>query len=315
MIERGHTQIGGRAVDMARLAAGNMEVMLLSYGAITRDWRIGGRSVVLGHDDPADYGADPFFLGVIAGRVANRIAGGRFLIGDDEVVLPLNDGGNHLHGGPRGLSQRHWDIEANTGENAVRLSCVSGHGDGGYPGRAAFEVVVTLTDTRLSYEMRAKVDRPTPINLAQHNYYNLTGGEIWDHELRVAAAEYLPVDDGGIPVGGRAPVAGTTMDFRQPRRLGEADGDHEGTDHCLVLSGDQPAAILTAPGGPELRFHTDQPGLQLYTGKHLEGVHQPFTGVCLEPEGFPDAVNHPGFPSVMVYPDAPYTQRLSIEVA
>ena len=314
MIERGHTSIAGRAVDMARLTAGNMEVKLLSYGAITRDWWIGGRSVVLGYDDPADYGSDPFFLGVIAGRVANRIAAGRFVFAGEEVTLPRNDGQNHLHGGPRGLGKRHWDMEADTGANAVRLSCVSGHGDGGYPGRAEFEVVVTLTDTALSYEMRAEVDRPTPINLAQHNYYNLTGGTIWDHELVIAAADYLPVDDAGIPLGERAPVEGSAKDFRTRRRVGEADAARDGIDHCLVLSGEQPAAVLTAPGAPELRFHTDQPGVQLYTGKYLEGVHQPFTGICLEPEGFPDAVNNPGFPSVITYPEAPYTQRLTIEV-
>jgi aldose 1-epimerase len=314
MITRGHMQIHGRGVDSARLAAGNMEVTLLSFGAITRDWRIGGRSVILGYDDPADYGDDPFFFGIIAGRVANRIAGGRFVLGGEEVVLPLNDGANHLHGGPRGLGKRHWQMEADASANAVRLTCVSGHGDGGYPGRAAFEVVVSLSETRLTYEMRAEVDRPTPINLAQHNYYNLTGGEIWDHELQIAADEYLPIDEGSIPLGHAAPVSGTIRDFRAPRRIGEVDAAHEGIDHCMVLTGDQPAAVLTAPGAPTLRFFTDEPGLQVYTGKYLAGAHEPFTGICLEPQGFPDAVNQPGFPSVIVTPDAPYVQRLSIEV-
>lgn len=315
MIERGHTQIGGRAVDAARLTAGGMEVSLLSFGAITRDWRIGGRSVVLGYEDPADYGDDPYFLGIIAGRVANRIAGGRFRLMGEEVVLPLNDGPNHLHGGPRGLGKRHWEMEADTVANAVRLSCLSGHADGGYPGRAAFEVIVSLTDARLTYEMRAEVDRPTPINLAQHNYYNLTGGEIRDHTLQIAAAAYLPTRADGIPLGDRAPVDDTPLDFTAPRRIGDADANRDGIDHCLVLTGDQPAAVLTAPGAPELRFFTDQPGLQLYTGKHLSGAHSPFTGVCLEPEAFPDAVNRPAFPPVIVYPEAPYEQRLSIEVA
>jgi len=314
MIARGHTKIHGRAVDAARLAAGNMEVTLLSYGAITRDWRIGGRSVILGYDNPADYGDDPYFLGIIAGRVANRIAGGRFSLGGEEVVLSLNDGPNHLHGGPRGLGKRHWQMEADTSANAVRLTCVSGHGDGGYPGRAAFEVVVSLSETRLTYEMRAEVDRPTSINLAQHNYYNLTGGEIWEHELQIAADEFLPIDERSIPLGHAAPVSGTIRDFRAPRRIGEADAAHEGIDHCMVLTGDQPAAVLTAPGAPTLRFFTDEPGLQLYTGKYLAGAHKPFTGICLEPQGFPDAVNQPGFPSVIVTPDAPYVQRLSIEV-
>lgn len=313
-IARGHCEINGRPADMALLEAGRMQVSVLSFGAITRDWRIGGRSIILGYDDPADYGDDPFSLGIIAGRVANRIANGRFQLGGTEVVLPLNDGANHLHGGPRGLGKRHWQMEADTAANAVRLTFVSGHGDGGYPGRAAFEVVVTLNERRLSYEMRAEVDRPTPINLAQHNYYNLTGGEIWDHTLQIAAEEFLPTRPDGIPLGNRAPVAETAHDFRNKRRIGEVDPSHAGTDHCMVLSGAQPAAVLTAPGAPELHFFTDQPGLQVYTGQHLRGPHAPFSGLCLEPEGFPDAVNHPAFPSILVHPEAPYEQRLSIEV-
>jgi aldose 1-epimerase len=132
--------------------------------------------------------------------------------------------------------------------------------------------------------------------------------------LQIAADEYLPIDEGSIPLGHAAPVSGTIRDFRAPRRIGEVDAAHEGIDHCMVLTGDQPAAVLTAPGAPTLRFFTDEPGLQVYTGKYLAGAHEPFTGICLEPQGFPDAVNQPGFPSVIVTPDAPYVQRLSIEV-
>ncbi|GKY86359.1 aldose epimerase family protein [Sinisalibacter aestuarii] len=312
MIARGHTRIGGRPVDAARLAAGNMEVTLLSYGAITRDWRIGGRSIVLGYDDPADYGDDPYFVGVIAGRVANRIAGGRFMLDGMAVDLPLNDGPNHLHGGPRGLGKRFWEMEEDSGANSVRLTCVSGHGDGGYPGRARFEVVVRLSETRLTYEIRAEVDRPTPINLAQHNYYNLTGGSLAGHELQIAAAEALAVDAGGIPTGKRLAIADTPLDFRTTRALGEPVPQ---ADLCMVLSGAEPAAVLSAPGAPTLSFFTDQPGLQLYTGEHLGGRFRPYSGLCLEPEAFPDAVNHPGFAPIITFPEAPYFQRLSIEVA
>lgn len=314
MITRGHSRIGGRAVDLARLSAGNMEVTLLSFGAITRDWRIGGRSIVLGYDDPANYGHDPYYHGIIAGRVANRIAAGRFTLRGEEIVLPLNDGSNHLHGGPRGLGKRFWEMEADSAANAVCLRCVSGHGDGGYPGRARFEMVVTLTETRLTYEMRANVDRPTPIALAQHNYYNLTGGEIWDHILAIPAQEYLETDAGLIPTGKRLPVADTALDFRVPRRIGDAATNREALDSCLVLDGSQPAAVLTAPGAPTLAFHTDQPGLQLYNGAYLGAPFAPFAGLALEPQAFPDAVNHPGFPQPIATPDAPYSQTLTIEV-
>jgi len=315
MILRGLTTIGDRAVDQAHLTAGDMDVKVLSFGAITRGWEIAGRSVVLGYDDPAEYGVDPFYMGAIAGRVANRIAGGRFSLEGEAYALPLNNGPNHLHGGYEGLSRQHWEMEADTRANAVRLTHVSPDGTGGYPGRVAFEVIVRLTLTRLSYEMRAEVDRPTPVNLAQHNYYNLTGGPIWDHELTLAASTYLPVDETSIPTGAQASVAGTRFDFRRPRKLGAADPGHEGTDHCMVLDGDETAAELAAPDAPRLRLHTDQPGLQLYTGGFLEAPFARFGGVCLEPQGFPNAVNEPGFPSVVVHPGAPYTQTLSIEVA
>lgn len=314
MLRRAVTEISGRAVDEYRLRAGRLEVAVLSFGAITRDFQVDGRSVVLSYDDPAEYGDDPYFVGVIAGRVANRIAGGRFMLGGEEIVLPLNDGANHLHGGPRGLGKRHWSLDEDSAANAVRLRHVSGHGDGGYPGRAAFEVIVTLSDSALTYDMRAEVDRPTPISLAQHNYYTLTGGGIGDHSVTIAADRVLPRDASGIPTGGPQPVDGTRFDFRAGRRLDETDPAGAGIDYCLVLTGDTPAATLTAPGAPGLRFFTDQPALQLYTGGGLGDPFAPRSGLCLEPGGYTDAMNHAGFPTIVATPDAPYRQSLTIEV-
>jgi aldose 1-epimerase len=315
MIERGITKIGGRAVDEARLSAGNMEVRLLSYGALTRDWRIGGRSIVLGYDDPAAYGSDRYYHGAIAGRVANRIREARFTLDGQEVRLPANDGPNHLHGGPGGISRQHWQMEEDGAANAVRLSYRSPNGEGGYPGAVTFEVVVSLTESRLTYDMRAEVDRPTPVSLAQHNYYNLTGGEVWDHVLTVPAGEYLLAGRDLIMSGERAPVAGTQYDFRTPTRLGDNAPNREMMDACLVLDkGAEPGAVLTAPGAPTLSFFTDQPGIHVYNSNTLGAPFAPFTAVCLEPEAFPDSVNHPGFPSIIVRPGVPYSQRLSIEV-
>lgn len=315
MIARGITNIGGRAVDEARLSAGNMEVALLSYGALTRDWRVGDRSIVLNYDDPAAYGTDPYYHGAICGRVANRIRNSRFMLEGEEVVLPANNGPNHLHGGPEGLSRQHWTLEEDTAANSVRLSYVSEHGEGGYPGRASFEVLVSLGDDALVYDMRAVVDRPTPIALAQHNYYNLTGGEIWDHVLTVPARDYLLADETLIQSGERAPVAGTRYDFRTPRRLGDNAPNREMMDACLVLDdGAAPAAVLTAPGAPTLSFFANQPGMHVYNSNTLGDPFDPFTAVCLEPEAFPDSVNHPGFPSVVLRPGETYRQRLEIKV-
>lgn len=295
-------------MDEARLVSGPLELRMLSYGAITRDLRVAGRSIVLGYDDPSDYETDPYYLGIIAGRVGNRIAGGRFSLDGKTYSLDRNEGANHLHGGSFGFGKRHWTMDE-AGPNAVQLTLESEDGDGGYPGRADVEVVVTLEAGRLSYAMRVDVDRPTPINLAQHNYYNLSGGLITDHVLTIAAEDVLGVDAEGIPTGQRGGVAGTRWDFQRPRKVGDLE-----RDHCLVLSGENPAAVLSVADGPELRFITDQPGLQLYTGHHLTTPFAPFQGLCLEPEGFPDAVNHPDFPSVIAQPHIPYHQHLSIEV-
>lgn len=315
MITRDITRIRGRAVDAARLTAGNMEVGLLSYGAITRSWLIGGRNIVLGYDDPADYATDPYYHGAIVGRVANRIERGRFPYAGGTVQLTPNHGAHVLHGGAEGLSTRHWNMEADSSAGAVRLAYTSPDGESGFPGQAVFEVIVSLTETALVYDMRAEVDRPTPINLAQHNYYNLAGGgRIDDHVLSVPAHAYLVSRDDLIVTGERAGVAGTRNDFREARRLGAADPEGQGIDACLVLDSGAPGAVLSVPGGPTLSFFTGQPGMQVYNANTLGAPFAPFTAVCLEPEGFPGATNHTDFPSVMVTPDAPYRQVLAIEV-
>ncbi|HCQ67557.1 MAG TPA: hypothetical protein DIU07_21535 [Rhodobacteraceae bacterium] len=315
MITRGIATIGGRAVDAARLTAGDMAVTLLSYGAITQAWRIGPRNIVLGYADPAQYATDRYYLGAICGRLANRTRGGRFSHEGREVQLPLNHGPNTLHGGPEGLNSRFWEMEADTTANAVRLAYVSPDGESGFPGRAEFEIVVALSETALIYDMRAEVDRPTPINLAQHNYYNLAGGgEIWDHVLSVPAESYLVAGDDLIQTGLISSVAGTKFDFREARSIGAADPGRDGIDGCLVLESGAPGAVLSVPGGPTLSFFTGQPGMQVYNADTLGAPFAPFTAVCLEPEGFPDAVNHPDFPSQIVTPENPYRQKLTIEV-
>lgn len=316
MITRNITEFGGRAVDMAHLVAGEMEVTLLSYGAITRSWTVGGRDIILGYEDPADYATDKYYQGAIAGRVVNRIENGRFPFEGGELQLPLNHGPHTLHGGPEGLNTRHWTMEPAGSAGAVRLSYTSPDGESGFPGQAAFEVIVTLTDTALTYDMRAEVDRPTPINLGQHNYYNLAGGgRIDDHVLSVPASEYLVGREDLIQTGRRADVAGTRYDFREARTMGAADPDGQGIDACLILDSGAPGAVLSVPGGPTLSFFTDQPGMQVYNSNTLGAPFAPFTAVCLEPEGFPGATNHPHFPSVIVTPETPYRQVLTIEVA
>ena len=323
--------MGGRPgpadLRTVRLEDGPVSVTLLNYGAILQDWRIAHRGaevpVVLGYPDPADYLDEPNHMGVIAGRVANRIGGAAFDLDGQTYALTANEGPHQLHGGPGGLGRQLWDLEPD-GARAVRLRHVSPHGAEGYPGRVAFEVTVTLDGYRLTYDMRAVPDCPTPISLAQHAYYNLDGGgTVRDHVLSVRADRFTPVDGDLIATGEIAPIDGQAFDFRTPRAIGAADPEGRGFDiNLLTDAGSEPVAEVRA-NRLHLRLWSDQPGLQLYTGQHLAGrgrLHdgmQPaaFCGLCLEPQGLPNAVNRAQFPSIIATPDRPYRQALSIEIA
>lgn len=322
--------IDGKELQEVTLSEGETSVSILSLGCITRDWRVplqGARvPVVLGYADPLAYADNPAFLGVIAGRIANRIGSACFAHGKHIVHLPANDGPHHLHGGPLGLSRQIWGMEADTASNAVQLTYHSADGEGGYPGAIDLAVTIQLRDGRLIYQMHAKPDRETPVNLAQHSYYNLMGGgDIRDHRLQLAASAYTPAGADLIPLGNVRRVAGTDHDFTILRRICDADPDSLGQDINMVLDSPPsgPIATLIAPNGLRLRMWSDQPGLQLYTGTNLPGgpgAHQgqsltPFSGLCLEPQGFPDALNKPQFPSILCSPETPYRQRLEIEIS
>ncbi len=321
----------GHSIEEVILESGDVSVALLNYGAITRDWRIPLGSqripVVVGYEDAQRYVTDTASLGVIAGRVANRTAQGRFTFQGTEYQLPLNQPPHHLHGGFRGLGKRLWTLEADASQEQVQLTYHSPDQEEGYPGAVEFRLQVRLQGNRLIYEMEGLPDRPTPINLAQHSYYNLMGaGEVWTHQLQVAATQYTPTDATLIPTGERVELSGTHFDFTEARTLAEADPEQQGTDINLVLHPErnleEPAAVLAAPNGVTLRLWTDQPGLQLYNAMHLQPftggldgqAHGRFGGVCLEPQHFPDSLNHPHFPSIGVTPEQPYRQRLEVEI-
>ncbi len=312
----------------ARLEHGDAVASILNLGCALRDWRapLGGRLVpaVLGYEDPRAYRSDGRWFGALVGRVANRIAHGRFTLEGRECALPLNDGRHHLHGGPGGLSRRLWRMEADDAASAVRLNLTSPDGDQGYPGALALSVEIALGKDGLTYAMIADADRPTPVNLAQHAYYRLGGVDVRGHVLRVAAPEFTPTDAELIPTGERAPVAGTRFDFRRPRSLASADPEGAAYDVNLALDAArdpaEPAAEVFSPGGLRLRLWSDQPGLQVYDGAGigaaeggLDGArYGRFGGLCLEAQGFPDSPNRPGFPSILCSPDAPYRQRLRL---
>ena len=301
------------------LQDGETEVKVLSMGCAVMDWIIRGRHVVLGYLDPEHYRQNPASMGAICGRVANRIAQARFDLNGTEYRLPANAAPHHLHGGPHGLARRNWDMSPD-GTRAVEFRLVSEDGDQGYPGRVAFRVIMRLEGGRLTWDMHAVPDRMTPINLAQHLYFNLNGvGTVADHVLSVQADRYTPNGPDQVPLGRIEPVNGTDFDFRTPVRLGDGDG----WDGNLALNNPPgQAAEVVAPDGMRLGLWTDQPGLQVYTSNSLRpdlpsgpgAEHGSFAGLCLEAQGFPNAVNVPDFPSILCSPDAPYRQVTSIEI-
>jgi aldose 1-epimerase len=301
------------------LRDGDTAITVLSVGCAVQDWQGAGRSVVLGYSDPAHYLQNPASMGVICGRVVNRIDNARFSLGGVEYVLPANNGPHHLHGGPGGLGRRIWQMDTD-GDKAVQLTIVSEDGDQGYPGRLEVSVHMRLEAGRLTYDMTAIPDRETPVNLGQHIYFNLMGtGTVHDHTLRVDADQYTPNRPDLIPLGHIAPVDGTEFDFRNPVRLGDGDG----WDGNVVLNGGGGvAAEVVAPDGVRLRLWTDRSGLQIYTSNTLKHVlpegpgaaHVQFAGLCLEAQDLPNAVNVPAFGSILYTPDAPYRQVTSIEI-
>ena len=307
---------------------------LVSLDAPDRHGRFA--DITLGGDTFAGYADNPFYLGATAGRFANRIANARFPLDGREVVLPANNapGGIpcHLHGGFHGFGTHLWSGRR-LSPSAVRLERISPDGEEGYPGNLAAAVLYELTgDHELVIRFEATTDRPTIVNLCNHSYWNLSGDPartILDHELTLRARRYLPVNDGLIPEGGPAPVAGTPMDFTSPERIGRRIDEPfpgllrgNGYDHCWVIDGEpgvlREAAILHEPvSGRTLTLSTDQPGVQVYSGNFLDGslpgkggVPLAFrTGLCLETQRFPDTPNQPGFGSAILRPGETYTHH------
>lgn len=307
------------------LRDGDTQISVLSMGCAVQDWQVVGRRVVLGYDDPEAYRANPKSMGIVVGRVANRTANGRFTLKGQDWHLPIVAGAqHHLHGGPQGLGKRNW-VMTPLGDRSVRLTLHSPHLDQGYPGAVDFEVCLSLDGATLTWDMTARPDRETPVNLAQHLYFNLAGaGTVRAHRLRLNAARYTPTAPDLVPTGALVPVDGTRFDFRTSRRLDQADPESQGYDLNFALDGGAaPAAEVMSPDGMRLRLWTDRPGLQVYTANFLvphanpwpEVDHTAFGGLCLEAQDFPNALNTPGFGSIIVSPDRPYRQVTRIEIA
>ncbi len=285
-------------------------------------------NINLGFDSVGAYENHTAFFGCTVGRFGNRIAGGKFTLDGKEHTLATNNGPNHLHGGVKNFSRVLWQAEPVQTADAVgvKFTRTSPDKEEGYPGNLDVTVVYTLdNDNRLKIEYTAQTDAPTVLNLTNHAYWNLAGagsGAILDHEITIASEKYVNVNDTLIPTG-LADVAGTPLDFRQPRTIGSQLNDLKrigdtpiGYDHCFVLAGssEKPAfavRVREPKSGRIMEVSTTQPGVQLYTGNFLDGDsknggHAQHTAFCLETQHFPDSPNQPEFPSTVLRPGEKY---------
>jgi aldose 1-epimerase len=321
----------GTAVERFTLANTNgVEVVLSSLGAAIHTIRTPDREgrpadVVLGFETLDQWVANPTFFGVVVGRYANRIAGGRFTLDGATYTLATNNSPNHLHGGTRGFDKVVWRAEplAEADGDAVRFTYVSADGEEGYPGTLTASVVYTLTaNNELRLDYTATTDKATVVNLSNHAYFNLAGtGTVLDHELQIDADRYTPVDATLIPTGELAPVEGTPFDFRQATAIGaRITADHEqikiggGYDHNFVLNGAAGELRLAVrafdpSSGRTLDVHTTEPGVQLYSGNFGSPIagrngdsYPRHGGFCLETQHFPDSPNQSSFPSTVLRP-------------
>ena len=328
----------GTAVDLYTLKNKNgVEAKITNYGGIVVSLTIPDRNgafgdVVLGYDSLSSYVANNPFFGCLVGRYGNRIAKGKFKLDGVEYKLAINNGPNHLHGGLKGFDKAVWNAEPVTEKEgaAVKLSYLSKDGEEGYPGNLAVTVVYTLTDSNaLKIDYSATTDKPTPCNLTNHTYFNLSAGttsDILGTELTVNADRMTPVDKTLIPTGELKSVEGTPFDFRKPVKIGARIDDKDeqvqfggGYDHNFALNGEAGTLRLAAvasdsASGRVMEVFTTEPGVQFYTGNFLDGsitgkngiVYNKRSGFCLETQHFPDSPNNQDFPSTILKPGETY---------
>jgi aldose 1-epimerase len=334
---------GERDVDIFTLTNRHgIEARIMTYGATIVSLKTPDRygqlkNIVLGFDNLDSYLAGVPYYGATVGRYANRIAKGHFTLDGTSYKLPLNDGPNSLHGGTQGFDKRIWTaMESGAqGPGTLRLTYISAAGEEGYPGQLTAVVTYRLTeDDALEISYEATTTAPTPVNIANHSYFNLTGDPtqtILGHQLQINAAAFTPVDATLIPTGEQLPVAGTPFDFNHATSIGSRidDSDEQlkrghGYDHNWVLKPTDGskgtlrfAATLTDPdSGRVLEMRTTQPGLQFYSGNFMDGkpskrgtVYAFRTGLCLETQHFPDSPNHPAFPNTILRPGEKYAEK------
>jgi len=339
-MEFGQTEEGQQVYLYTLTNSNGLIAKISNYGAILTELHLPDNKgnledVVLGFDNPEDYfTANNYYFGAVVGRVANRIKDAQFTLDGQQYSLAANAGDHHIHGGNRGFDKVVWQAEPiNSAEGAgLKLTYLSADGEEGYPGNLAVTVIYTLTNNNeLKLEMTATTDKSTPINLVNHSYWNLAGhgsGNILGQYLTINADSYTLTDEQLIPTGEIQSVKDTPYDFTQPQLIGEGikqlkdtlKQDYRGGyDLNYVLNGESDKLELAATvyepnSGRQMELYTNQPGMQFYSGNFGEQeipgkgdvVYRTHQGLCLETQYFPDSVNQPNFPSVILRPGETY---------
>ena len=334
----GRTAEGRDVASVTLVNDQGVRAQIIALGASLQSVMLPGRDgktvdVVVGYDKIDGLLTKPEFFGATVGRVANRIAKGRFTLDGKAYSTPVNNGPNSLHGGDKGFDKVVWDVvETKNGATAsVTLRYISPDGDMGYPGKLTTYATYSLDEKNaLTIEYRATTDKPTVVNLSNHTYWALggPGTSAMGHVLTIPAERYTPTDATSIPTGSHASVAGTPFDFRSPRAIGDRvrDAANEqivfgrGYDHNWVVGDavtrDQHlmARVEDPASGRGFELWSNQPGVQFYSGNFFDGtivgkgnhILRMGDAMVLEPQLFPDTPNQPNFPSVRLAPGKTY---------
>ncbi|MFM9838221.1 MAG: aldose epimerase family protein [Cyclobacteriaceae bacterium] len=327
--------VDGKIIWLYKLSMPNgLQMTVTNYGGIVQSLFVptaNGKcvDVVLGYDSLHEYIQDPFCMGAVVGRFANRIESGRVNIDGQWYKLTVTTDGFHQHGGTNGFHKKVWDAEtfSEAGAVGIVLEYTSPHLEEGFPGNLSVKVVYTLFDAnKWSVDFFAETDQATLINLTQHSYFNLGGhasGTISNHLLQTYSPWYLPATQRQIPTGKIDSVKETPFDFLIENRIGEEmDSQHpqlivsKGYDHFFVLEKEhslvlKPTCILTEPvSGMQMKVSTTEPGFHFYSGNFLSEIflgkelkeYHTRSGLCIETHHFPDAPNHSHFPSTLLEP-------------
>ncbi len=322
----------GRTVNKYTITElAGIQVSLINYGAAVTSIIVPDKSgapadVVLGFDTMEGYiRSGHFYFGGICGRYANRIGDATFRINGNEYHLSKNMGISCLHGGFQGFDKKYWEAEILPEENAVKFTYHSRDGEEGFPGNLDVAVTYAVIDHALHIEYTATTDKASPVNITNHCYFNLSGGnekDILEHELQLDADKILEVDDKLIPTGKMSAVKDTPMDFTKLKKIGPGNGEG-GYDYSWVLrksNGELTKAVtlIHPSSGRKMTVYTTQPAVHFYSGYFLDGnltdtkkgiEYGQYAGLCLETQHFPDSPNHPDFPDTIVEPGEQYKEK------